>query len=382
MRPELFTLPFVHLSIKSYGTMMVIGFLAALLLSRWRARKLGENPYHITNFAVYVLLAGIVGARLMYILHNWSEYQGNPFRMLAIWAGGLEFLGGVVCAVLVVMVYLKWAKLPVLRYLDILAPALMLGLAFGRMGCFLNGCCFGKACELPWAIRYPALNTLSAPGCDARRETHYSNPYLYQLTPDPQRPDQPVLELPADFYNGYTDGKGWWIWSKQGLTEQEAQTLYPMPKAVQDLDPRHVEELRQGRHPMHPIHPAQLYSVLNALFLCLILNLLFRRYRFGGQIIAVMLILYGASRFFLETLRTEPIEFDGLTISQNLGIIAVLVGLVLLIVAWGRRDRFALESNTAGPAGPAGPASRQSNHANPPSRPADRKSPRTNPGRS
>jgi len=83
---------------------------------------------------------------------------------------------------------------------------------------------------------------------------------------------------------------------------------------------------------MQPIHPAQLYSTINALLICLILNGLFSRRKFQGQITAICLILYGFTRFFLESLRADnPIEFTGLTISQNLGIITTLAGIILYI---------------------------------------------------
>jgi len=339
MRPELFVIPFLNLSIKSYGVMMVLGFLAALFLARRRARRLGENHLHVTDFAVWTLVAGIAGARLMHVLHNWPQYRDRPWQVLAIWSGGLEFLGGVVAALLFTVLYLRRKKLPTLKYLDILAPSLMLGLAFGRMGCFLNGCCFGAPSCLPWACRFPALNTLHSPGAGCREQTalQYSFPYAYQLTPDSQRPGQPLLQLPADFYDGYTDGRGRWIASLDYADPQQRQGFYLNPKSPDQLTDRQRADLRAGRYPMHPIHPAQLYSVANALFLGLLLSLIFRRYRFPGQVFCAMLVLYGVARFLLEMVRVEPLEFDGLTISQNLGILAVCLGGAGLILLPRRR---------------------------------------------
>lgn len=312
--------------------MMVLGFLSAMLLARFRCRKLNENPEHIVNFGVYALLAGVIGARAMHVLHNWSYYRDHLGEIWATWSGGLEFLGGFLCALVVMIFYFRCKKLPVRKFLDILAPALMLGLAFGRMGCFLNGCCFGGVCELPWAIRFPALNSHTAAGCDKTTFLQYSNPYVYQLGPDPQRrPDQPTLiTLPPDFADGYTDGAGNWAASLEAVPTQSRRLYYPNFKNPAQLTDRQIKELKDDRHPMRSIHPAQLYSLVTALLLSIILNALFRRRKYPGQIFASMLILYGVARFLLEMVRTEPLEFNGLSISQNMAVAAFLAGVIMI----------------------------------------------------
>ena len=321
--------------------MMVLGFLAALWMARRRCKNLHENPLHVTNFAAYALLAGVVGARIMHVLHNWSSYKENPKDIFAIWSGGLEFLGGLVLAMVVMFIYFKSKKLPILKFLDILAPATMLGLAFGRVGCLLNGCCFGAPCELPWAIRFPAVNTHThiGAGCEKVIQTRYSYPYDYQLHPDLQRrPDQPpLIELPEDFYEaGYTDGHGQWIYSRDNLPLEEVNKYYRAPKSTNRLTEEQLHELQQNQYPLHPIHPSQIYSMINALFLCLLLNFLFKWRKYDGFIISWMLVLYGISRFCLELVRVEPYEWFGLTISQNMSIAAFGLGVILFIY----RPRF------------------------------------------
>jgi len=336
MRPELFTLPFLPISIKSYGAMMVLGFLAALWMARRRCKNLHENPLHVTNFAAYALLAGVIGARIMHVLHNWPSYKQNPQDIFAIWSGGLEFLGGLVLAMIVMFIYFKIKKLPILKFLDILAPATMLGLAFGRVGCLLNGCCFGAPCQLPWAIQFPAVNnhTHIGAGCEEVTQTRYSYPYDYQLHPDQQRrPDQPpLLQLPDDFYQaGYTDGQGDWIYSLDNLSPEQRKKYYRAPKPTGQLTEEQLHQLQDNQHPMHPIHPSQIYSILNALFLCLILNILFKWRKYNGFIISWMLVLYGTTRFSLELIRVEPPEWFGLTIPQNMGLATLLLGVFLFI---------------------------------------------------
>ena len=344
MRPELFTLPFVNISVKSYGLMMVLGFVAALFLAGRLCRKLSENPEILTNFGIIALVAGVVGARLMHVLHNWPDYRGNLKEVFAIWSGGLEFIGGVAAALVVMLIYFKWKNVPILKYLDILAPALMLGLAFGRIGCFLNGCCFGAACDLPWAIRFPAVNHLTGrgPGCEKQNTLQYSYPYDYQLRADYQRqPGHPVLlKLPEDYYDGYIDGVGRWVEQLDYLPSEQRCFFNPMPKPAGQLSEKQLGDLENGLYPMHPVHPAQLYSVVNALWLCLFLSWLLGRRKYQGQIFAWLLILYGITRFLLEMLRTEPMEFAGLTISQLMGGAGVLAGMVMIVFC---RRRFAVK---------------------------------------
>ncbi|MHC4528073.1 MAG: prolipoprotein diacylglyceryl transferase, partial [Planctomycetota bacterium] len=188
MHPELFELPIIHVTVKSYGLMMVVGFVCAIYLIRRLSRDITPDPQMITNAALYSLIAGVVGARVFFVVHHWEEFQGRAASVVAIWQGGLELLGGVILAIVVIFSYLLYHKLPIRRYLDILAIGLMAALVFGRIGCVLNGCCFGKPCEVPWAIRFP----YGAPA------------YHSQVRPNPERNrSQAHLPLPAEFFDEF-----------------------------------------------------------------------------------------------------------------------------------------------------------------------------------
>ena len=128
MYPELFEIPFLHTSVKSYGTMMVIGFLAALWLMRRMMKQLGQDPDRISSVAMYALLFGIIGARVFYVIHHHDLFAGRPMAVFAVWQGGLEFLGGGILSISFVWFYLWKFKLPKRLYLDILAIGLMVGL--------------------------------------------------------------------------------------------------------------------------------------------------------------------------------------------------------------------------------------------------------------
>jgi len=312
MYPELIKIPLLNVTVKSYGLMMVIGFLVAVTIIRRLSRDITPNPQMITNAALYALVGGVVGARLFYVIHYHELFRGRPLAVLAIWQGGLELLGGVLLAITIICCYLLYHKLPLRRYLDILAIGLMAALVFGRIGCFLNGCCFGKPTTLPWAVRFP----------------YNSFAYRSQINPDPQRNrPEPYWQLPSD-YIAVVDERG---------------VRYPKPFG--ELTERQKAEVTHGRYRCLPVHPTQLYSSANAAVLCLILYRFWLRAQRAarrhikarlikpGQTFALMFVLYGLTRFLIEYVRDDnPFEFDGLTISQNLCIGMVLFGLSLLVV--------------------------------------------------
>ena len=138
-------------AIHSYGVMAMIGFLAALFVARWRARRAGLVPDEVTDLCVWALLAGIAGSRIAYILlpgnrsyfFDTSRADWSFWNYFKIWQGGLVFYGGFIGAMVVTLLLLRAKKLKMLPVLDVLAPSLALGQAFGRIGCYLHGCCYG-----------------------------------------------------------------------------------------------------------------------------------------------------------------------------------------------------------------------------------------------
>ncbi|MBI9017468.1 MAG: prolipoprotein diacylglyceryl transferase [Phycisphaerae bacterium] len=329
MLPELFTIPFLNISIQSYGTMMALGFVFAVMLARHLAKKQNENPEIIMNFALWAMLCGVGGARLFHAIHHHQEYD-SFIEFFMVWKGGLEFLGGVIATIIFAFFYFRKLKKSVLKFFDILAPALMIGLAFGRVGCLMNGCCFGATTDKPWAITFPAINyrTDNAPGKQKNKEPQYSHPFYHQLVSDPQRrPGKgPLLELPEEYY-------------QSGYDENNDKVRYPI--APSELPEKQLHDLKCGCYKMHPIHPTQIYSTINGLLAAGVLLLLMRRKKFHGMITAAMLIWYGIARFILESLRADnPIEKTGFTISQNLGILSVLIGLGLLIYLYKTQPRL------------------------------------------
>ncbi|HUT46333.1 MAG TPA: prolipoprotein diacylglyceryl transferase [Sedimentisphaerales bacterium] len=320
MHPELFEIPFIHLTVRSFGLMMVIGFLLGFYLLGRMGRRISSNPQLITNLALYCLIAGVVGARVFYVVHHYDQLQNPWTSMFAVWQGGLEFYGGVIFAIPVIILYSRHYKLPIRPCLDIVAIALMLGLSFGRLGCFLNGCGFGKQTELPWAVRFP----------------YDSFAYFSQINANPERnrPD-PQLKIPHDEYSSYPD-----------------INIKLYPKAFDELTVEQKFEVTKGKYQCLSIHPTQLYSSANAALLCLLLYLFWRRsqraadsgntrilFTQPGHIFALALMLYGITRFLIEYVRDDnPFEYawwavyKGGTVSQNLSIYLVILGVVLRAV--------------------------------------------------
>jgi phosphatidylglycerol:prolipoprotein diacylglycerol transferase len=144
------------LEVHWYGVFVAAGFLAGLWSARKRAARQGISADTIVDLSFWILVAALVGARTLYVITFWrDEFEGKPISAIFLQRSGLVFYGGLIGAVLVAIVYLWRKKLPTWKIGDAMAPSIALGHAFGRLGCLMTGCCYGRACELPWAIHFP-----------------------------------------------------------------------------------------------------------------------------------------------------------------------------------------------------------------------------------
>lgn len=155
MYPVIFTLG--AFSLRSYGLLAAIGFLLAVW-SVNRNRDYAKLDSDRTSALLMIaMIAGIIGARLFYVVQFYNkEFAGNFWRIIRIDQGGLVFYGGFLLAIAAIIVYCRMKKLDFIRVLDVFTPAIAIAHACGRIGCFLNGCCYGKVTALPWGVRYPA----------------------------------------------------------------------------------------------------------------------------------------------------------------------------------------------------------------------------------
>jgi phosphatidylglycerol:prolipoprotein diacylglycerol transferase len=251
--------------VRGFGVMLMAAATAGTWLAVRRGRSLGFDADTILGLGLWIVVAGLVGARLFFV----AEYAGQFFRpgqpllsslreVLLIQNGGLVVFGALPTAAAAAWWYARRHGLPLLRLADCIAPALMLGLAIGRVGCFLNGCCYGGPTNLPWGVRFPPE----------------SPPWL----------DQAACGLlpPAD-----ASGPPWSL----------------------------------------PVHPAQLYAAVDAALLAALAAAYTPVARRDGEVFAMVLTLHPLSRFLLEAIRVDerPALGTPLSISQLVSI--VLLGL-------------------------------------------------------
>jgi phosphatidylglycerol:prolipoprotein diacylglycerol transferase len=156
MHPILFKIGPV--TIYSYGFMVALAFILGAYLAQLEARRENMDSQSLMDLCLGLAIWGILGARIFYILQNLKFYTDYPLQMLMLHQGGLSFYGGFISAVTFAVVYLKRKKIAIPAAFDILAPYLALAQAIGRIGCFLNGCCYGRG-DYPLQI-YSALNLL------------------------------------------------------------------------------------------------------------------------------------------------------------------------------------------------------------------------------
>ena len=153
-----------ELSLHTYGFFVAMGFLAGILIAKREAKRLGEDPDRIMDLSFYVMVSAILGSRLFYIITNPEIYLSDPLEIFKLWNGGLVFYGGFIAALIVGLIYLKIKKMPLWKTTDIAAPSLAAGQFLGRLGCFSAGCCYGKACNLPWAVTFTNPDSLAPLG--------------------------------------------------------------------------------------------------------------------------------------------------------------------------------------------------------------------------
>ncbi len=324
-----FHIPFLNGThpIYGYGVMLVLGFLLSTQLAKYLARRhlpktvKGDPGDLFVNAALIGLVAGILGARLSHVLENIHDFTrsdrsawDNFFSMIDLSSGGLTYYGGFLLAFPILVWYALRKKIPLRLGMDIIAPSLMVALGFGRIGCFLNGCCYGATCDANawYAVQFP----------------YGSPPVQEELRDIPVKlsPDVKEKILPPDA-------------RRELVRDGEFVDAYT---ARHDADlKKFVAEVKSL-----PLHPAQLYSAFNAFLLAGLLTAYFTIPHATGRVFALMMIFEGATRFLLEMLRAEPAvtwlrwapyPFKDYSLSMILGLLLVAMGITLWF-AFGPRE--------------------------------------------
>jgi phosphatidylglycerol:prolipoprotein diacylglycerol transferase len=304
MRQILFTIPLGEIPIRGYGLMLVIGFLLAMRLARFLARRCGLNEEHFANAALLALLTGVVGARLSFVLENLGQFTrtdrsiwANLGDALNITSGGLTYYGGFLLAFPTLVWYALAKGVPLRLAMDISAPCILVGLGIGRIGCLLNGCCYGAECPADafYALRFP----------------YHSLPYLQE-------------------------------WQGGQLHQAPPSSLVASGRLLTpgEVHQRGLDQLAAGQR-SNPRHPAQLYSTITALLLAGVCLACFTVRRTVGLVFAFMLMLEGAARCILEMLRAEPAVWGRMSLSMLLGMGLTALGIALaLLFRWLDRHAY------------------------------------------
>jgi phosphatidylglycerol:prolipoprotein diacylglycerol transferase len=152
---------FGSFTLYTYGFFLAMGFLAAIWFSKRNARFYDLKPDDISDLFFVILISGIVGARLLYVIINFDDFKASPLDIFKLWNGGLVFFGGFMGAVAASIVTLRIKKLPFFKTADTIAPGVALGHGIGRLGCFFAGCCYGRQCDLPIAVQFSHPDSLA-----------------------------------------------------------------------------------------------------------------------------------------------------------------------------------------------------------------------------
>lgn len=247
MHPVLFKAG--HISVYSYGLMIALGFSVALLLLILRRREAGLCRDELVDLGICILLGGIIGARLLHVAVNFDYYRYAPLEIIMIQRGGLAYQGGLAGGLLAAYLYLRKKQISFLKTADFVLPYAALAQSLGRLGCFLNGCCYGVRTASFWGVKFPALS----------------------------------------YY----------------------------------------------------VHPTQLYYSLSLIVIFILLNLIYSRKKFNGQILCLYFLFYGLMRLSIDFLRGDlKAVFFGFSLTQLIATGMAVLALAFyayLYVLWRKR---------------------------------------------
>lgn len=280
MRPILFLLPswlpgLGGQPVYSYGVLLGLAMIAGWYTTIWRARREGLSSQQALGMTAAALLGGLLGARLLFFASNPARWHGLS-SLLELDSGGLVVYGGFLGGLAAVVVAARALSAPLWRYADCAAPLLAVGLALGRVGCFLYGCDFGRRAGVPWAVRFP-------------RWTAAQLPWVGQ-------PCAPGCG-PLTHCDGAT-----------GLCQASRSAAWALHRELGYIQ---ADDLFSA-----PVHPVQLYSVALGVGLALFLFWWHRRRAFQGQTLLLFVLLYAPARAALELLREDSMRGALLTVSD------------------------------------------------------------------
>ncbi len=381
-------------AVRGYGVMMLLGIVSGVALALHRGRRAGIHPELIFTLAFWMFVTGIAGARLFYVIEYWDEYQRNHpdfgeriAAMLNISEGGLVVYGSFIAVMIAVAVFVRKYRVPGLALVDLIAPSMFLGLAFGRIGCLMNGCCFGAECELPWSVQFPwdspphqrqvARGHVELHGIWFGRKPKDA---FDNIEIDPSAPPIIADVEPGSPAEKAGFAKGDRIRAIAGVVQERNDSGNLVWVAPDRHEVNTIEAARHALLEFHgdgatitieatspqsdtereprvksaqwtlsapprslPVHPVQLYSAIDALLICLFLLAYSPYRRSDGEVIGLALLIYPIARYLEEAIRID--EFfvfgTGMSISQNISLLVFAAGIVVWCHTLTRPPRLA-----------------------------------------
>lgn len=365
MWPTVFEIPGFHLPIRGYGLMLMIGFLGGTWWAAKRAARVKADPDLVINLGFAALLASVVGARIFYVIHYWdTHFAGRGlWAIIDITAGGMEFYGGFLGAFAAVLIYLLIRRVPLRLYLDILAPSIMFGMGMARVGCFLNGCCWGAACDpnIPWSVRFPYASPAAYRQWEERVITYPAELIAFRPDGTATLIDRDSLQLTLEQREGprYASRKAKEALEEAQLNHADTATIDMLrqraeaaekksrassaeyawlarQESMYGLTPSELRDMAANSR-THAVHPVQLYAAMDGLLLAFVLNAVFYRRKQHGVVAGLLFLLYPVMRVLEEIIRSDnPHDVVGMTVSQFISV-AIFAGAIIYLVAIYRR---------------------------------------------
>jgi len=352
MRQVLFEVPVLHVPVFGFGVMLVLAFVVSAWVGGRRAKREGYSPTILWDVGLYVFIAGIIGARVVSMLVD-QEWPGDIWKgilqFLRIWEGGLVLYGaipgGLIGYWLAYRYVVRPNKVRSLQIADWLAPAIAVGIAFGRMGCFLNGCCYGDVAD---PVRVPAWLAVHFPAnspayTDLVWQQRWQSTYGFTLDElnmvqavDPNSSAEQAGLKPGDHLEAINDAP-----------VHDRSSFFRAVQDVKAYQPMKVTVLRGSQPtaltfvppPTLPLLPTQLLMAFDGVLLCALLWTYYPFRRREGAVLALLMMTYAVNRYLIEQLRLDNPEFVGpFTVSQaiSIGLFGAGAVMMLLVQKYGR----------------------------------------------
>ncbi len=339
------------LPIRGYGVMLMLATITAVGMAAYRAQQVGIDPEVIYSLAIVMFIAGIIGARVFYVAEYWNQ-EFSPRRTGSVLAtlqsianvpkGGLVVYGSVLFGVPAGIWFCLRRGLNVLAIGDIIAPSMVLGQSLGRVGCFLNGCCFGAVCltqnfaltfppDSPPYMQHESLGWRSGVWLDVKeQEDVLAVAYIAPGSPAAAsglKVGSQVLSINGAELQSLDDARG---------------KLTTAAGAFEIATPDGVFRWKTAKPPARsvPIHAAQLYAAIDAALLACVLWFFYPFRVRDGEVFALLLTIHPISRFLIEMIRSDEPKYP-LSISQWLSIGLLIAGIALWVVVEMRPRRAA-----------------------------------------